>query len=266
MDGAMHDGAVDVGAYSDTSEPASSRGLTAAVDRPASTRGAPAGPGRVAVVIDDLGRSVATIDRLRRIGVPVTYAVLPFESRTQEVVQSLVAAREEMILHLPMQARGTQNPGPGALSVDMTPEQVREVTGHALDQTPGVIGVNNHMGSAFTADDKLVAAVMDVVSERGLIFLDSRTTAETVGAAQARAAGVPWVERSVFLDNERAEEPIRARFLEGLGVAAEKGQAVLIGHPYDETLAVLEREIPVALARGFEFVAVSRLVTPPPPR
>lgn len=222
------------------------------------------GPARVAVVIDDLGRSVGTIERLRGIGVPITYAVLPYETRTSEVVRALADSGQEMILHLPMQAKGTQNPGPGALSVDMTPERVREVTARALDQTPGVIGVNNHMGSAFTADATLVAAVMDEVSARGLIFLDSRTTPETVGAAQARAAGVPWIERSVFLDNERVEEAIRARFLEGLGVAAERGQAVLIGHPYPETMAVLEREIPRARDRGFEFVGISRLVAASP--
>lgn len=221
------------------------------------------GPARVAVVIDDLGRSVETVRRLRRLGVPITYAVLPYESRTPEVVRSLKEAGQEMILHLPMQAKGMENPGPGALSVDMTPEQVREVTSRALDQTPGAVGVNNHMGSAFTADATLVAAVMEEVSARGLLFLDSRTTAETVGAAEARAAGVPWIERSVFLDNEQVEEAIRDRFLEGLEVAAKRGQAVLIGHPYPETLAVLEREVPRALGRGFEFVAVSKLVAVP---
>ena len=222
------------------------------------------GPARIALVIDDLGRSVATVDRLRRIGVPITYAVLPYESRTAEVVQRLASAREEMILHLPMQAKGTQNPGPGALSVDMTPAQVREVTARALDQTPGAVGVNNHMGSAFTANADLVAAVMEEVSARGLLFLDSRTTPETVGASQARAAGVPWVERSVFLDNERSEGAIRERFVEGLGVAAERGQAVLIGHPYAETLTVLEREVPLAVERGYEFVVISRLAASPP--
>lgn len=223
------------------------------------------GPGRVAVVIDDLGRSVETVRRLGRIGAPITYAVLPYESHTKEVVEALQVARREMILHLPMQAKGAQNPGPGALSVNMTPEQVREVTARALDQTPGAIGVNNHMGSAFTANEVLVAAVMEEVASRRLIFLDSRTTPETVGAAQARAAGVPWVERSVFLDNERDEEAIRAQFLKGVAVAAERGQAVLIGHPYPETIAVLEREIPAATRRGFEFVTVSELAGFQPP-
>ena len=150
------------------------------------------------------------------------------------------------------------------MSVDMTPAQVREVTARALDQTPGAVGVNNHMGSAFTANADLVAAVMEEVSARGLLFLDSRTTPETVGASQARAAGVPWVERSVFLDNERSEGAIRERFVEGLGVAAERGQAVLIGHPYAETLTVLEREVPLAVERGYEFVVISRLAASPP--
>ena len=244
------------------SEPSLDR-PSAPIDEARGPAAPPVGPARIAVVIDDLGRSVETVHRLRRIGVPLTYAVLPFESRTPEVVRAINEAGEEMILHLPMQARGTQNPGPGALSIDMKPEQVRELTARALDQTPGAVGVNNHMGSAFTADADLVAAVMGEVAQRGLIFLDSRTTAETVGAAQARAAGVPWAERSVFLDNEKVESAIRDRFLEGLEVAADRGQAILIGHPYSETLAVLEREVPVALSRGFEFVAVSRVVSVP---
>ena len=46
----------------------------------------PALAGRVAIVIDDLGREPSDIDRLGELGVPISFSVLPFESHTAEIV------------------------------------------------------------------------------------------------------------------------------------------------------------------------------------
>jgi len=223
---------------------------------------APASGADVALVVDDLGRSVEDVRRLGRLGVPLTYAVLPFERLTPEVLAALAEAEAEILVHLPMEGRGGANPGPGALAAGMPPADLAAATRAALDAVPGAVGVNNHMGSVLSADVRAMRAVLGEVAGRGLYFLDSRTTADTVGYGAARALGVPAARRDVFLDGRVEREAIRRQLRRALALAAERGSAIAIGHPHPETLAVLAEEVPAARAKGYRFVTVGELLEP----
>jgi polysaccharide deacetylase 2 family uncharacterized protein YibQ len=215
---------------------------------------------RIALVIDDLGRSVGTIDRLLALGVPLSYSVLPFESRTPEVVARVREAGAELLCHVPMEARSGLDPGPGALVRGMSDEEIRLAASRALDQVPGAVGANNHMGSAFSEDAAAMGTFLEVVAAGGLFFLDSRTTADTIGFRTALDLGIPAAERKVFLDRDRRPEAIRSELARVLEAAARGEMAIAIGHPHEETLVVLEEEIPLALAAGYRFVTVSDLL------
>ena len=144
---------------------------------------------------------------------PLTYAVLPFETKTAAVAARLAELGEEVLCHLPMEAQRGENPGPGALTEAMNEGEIRDATRRALEAVPGAVGVNNHMGSALSEDPDAMAAMLGVVRKRGLFFLDSRTSAASVAYGLAREAGVPAAERKVFLDGDRAPEchPPRVR-------------------------------------------------------
>jgi hypothetical protein len=214
----------------------------------------------VALVIDDLGRSVADVERLAALGVPITAAVLPYESRTAEVAAALGRGDAETILHLPMEPANGADPGPGALTRAMAPAELARATREALDAVPGAVGVNNHMGSRLSADRVSMAAILGVIGERGLYFLDSRTSAESVAFAAARELDIPAAERQVFLDPDPRAEAVRYQFRRLLAAARERGAAIAIGHPHPATLAVLEEEVPLALEHGYRFVPVSYLL------
>ncbi len=215
---------------------------------------------RIALVIDDLGRSLDDLDTLGALAVPLTYSVLPFESRTPEVVAKLRRRQAEILLHLPMEAKGGNNPGPGALLLEMSSEELVTATRRALAAVPGAVGVNNHMGSGISARLESITTVVGVLAEESLYFVDSRTSPDTLGYSVARHLGVPAAERQVFLDNDRAPEAIRGQFMHLLEVARERGGAIAIGHPYRETLEVLATEIRAAREEGFEFVTASSLL------
>ena len=231
---------------------------------PAALPGGPLNPGggavRVALVIDDLGRSVAEVATLERLGVPLTYAVLPYEPQTAEVVDALHRRGEEILCHLPMEPRSGGNPGPGALRLGMSRDELRRSTLAALHAVPGAVGVNNHMGSGLSADEASMGAILEVLSARGLFFLDSRTSAQSVGYRVATALGVPAAERQVFLDDDQSPPAVHAQFQRLLEVARERGEAIAIGHPHAATLAALALEVPRAQALGYRFVAVSALL------
>ncbi|HEX9732098.1 MAG TPA: divergent polysaccharide deacetylase family protein [Thermoanaerobaculia bacterium] len=215
---------------------------------------------KIALIIDDLGRSVADLDALARLDVPLTYSVLPFESHTSEVVAALSRRRVEYLLHLPMEAKGGANPGPGALLLAMSPEELRDATRRALGAVPGAMGVNNHMGSGISAERDAITAVLSVVAEEKLYYVDSRTSADTLGYSVARQLGVPAAERQVFLDAAIEREAIHEQFDRLLDVARRRGGAIAIAHPHQETLDVLAAAIREARDEGFEFVTASALL------
>lgn len=215
---------------------------------------------RVAIVIDDLGRSLAEVERLERLGVPITFAVLPFERRTAEVVAHLRSAGAEILCHLPLEGRAGADPGPGAIRDEHSARRVARRTREAIEAVPGAVGLNNHMGSKVTADREAMHAVIEVVADRGLFFLDSRTTADSVAYELAKEAGVPTASRAVFLDGEREPGAIRTQFERLLELARARGAAIAIGHPHGVTFDALDALIPEAVTAGYEFVPVSYLL------
>jgi len=228
------------------------------------TAAAPRGAPRAAIVIDDLGQRLEDLGQVARLGLPLSIAVIPHLPASAQTVREAGRLGIEMLLHQPMEPReeGGKNPGEGVLLVSMAPGALREQLRRSLDAVPGAVGVNNHMGSRFTEDPAALAPLMVELKERGLFWLDSRTTAATQGGDAARAAGVPEIERDVFIDAERDPDFIRGQLRRLLETARARGTAVGIGHPRPETLAVLEELRGELLASGVTLVPVSWLVRP----
>ena len=220
----------------------------------------PGGEALVALVIDDLGRSLGDLEALAVLGVPVSHAVLPFESRTGEVAAALAGRGAEVLVHLPMEAAGGADAGPGTLHHGMSAAELAAATRRALAAVPGAVGANNHMGSVLSADERAMRAVLGVLAENGLFFLDSRTSPDTVAYRAAAELGIPAAERQVFLDADPRPPAVRAQFHRLLALARARGAAIAIGHPLPATLSVLAEEVPRAQALGYRFVPVSYLL------
>ncbi|MFP4183362.1 MAG: divergent polysaccharide deacetylase family protein [Halorhodospira sp.] len=219
---------------------------------------------QAALIIDDLG------DRrhagLRSIELPaeVTLAVLPHTPYGHQLAERAQEAGREVMLHLPMQARRRIHPGPGALLLDMDEATVRRTVRQALEAVPGAAGVNNHMGSLLTRHPGHMRWLMEELAARDdLYFIDSRTSARTVAQRIAKEQGVANARRHVFLDPQRDPEVIAEQFEHFVAAAQQQGGVIAIGHPYPETLELLERELPRLQERGVAIVPVSELVTEP---
>lgn len=214
----------------------------------------------IALIIDDMGLVHSASARAASLPAPVTLSYLPYAPGLQAQVAQAAAKGHEIMLHLPMEPLGRAKPGPGALLTHMDEDEIRAKTLAALDSFEGYRGINNHMGSKFTLDRNRMAAVIDLLRERDLFFLDSRTSPRSIGAELARAAGVPTALRDVFLDDDRSPQAIQAELARLETLARRKGQAIAIGHPHTVTLQALEAWIPAAQAKGYRFVPVSEIV------
>ncbi|MFN4281941.1 MAG: divergent polysaccharide deacetylase family protein [Alphaproteobacteria bacterium] len=224
----------------------------------------------IAVVIDDMGVDLRHSREAAALPGPLTLAYLPYARDLPTQTAAARAAGHELMVHVSMQPQGRNglagqieaggDPGPNALTVGLAPEEIRRRLDWALGQFAGYVGINNHMGSAFTADRPGMRVVIDELKRRGLLFLDSRTTAASVGDALAAEAGVPHATRHVFLDNIQTAAEVRARLMELERIAKARGAAIAIGHPHEATLAVLREWLPSAAARGLALTPLSAIV------
>ncbi|HVE65570.1 MAG TPA: divergent polysaccharide deacetylase family protein [Thermoanaerobaculia bacterium] len=218
--------------------------------------------GRIAIVIDDLGNDRAALERIAAWRYDVAGAVLPGLPDSAAAARELARSGKEVLLHLPMEPDGYPQvrPGPGVVLRSDSDERIAEIVAADLETVPGAIGVNNHMGSAATADARVMRAVVRVLADRGLFLLDSRTTEASVARRVAKEISVPAVSRRVFLDSVPKAAAIDRSFRELLAKAREEGSALAIGHPYPETMAMLERELPKLEEKGITLVRVRTLL------
>jgi polysaccharide deacetylase 2 family uncharacterized protein YibQ len=217
---------------------------------------------RLAIVIDDIGQTLSAPRDLLALGVPITFSVLPGLPHSREAAGLIVRARQEYLIHLPMEPVDypAHDPGPWPLLLSLDATQTRQRIEGYLRDLPDAVGASNHMGSAYTADADGMAVVQRVLAERRLFFLNSKTSPSPVPARVARQGGYAYLERDVFLDNDRDERSIARALDQALARARRHGQAIAVGHPYPETLQVLRNAIASDLLRGVELAPLAELL------
>ncbi|MFY0699445.1 MAG: divergent polysaccharide deacetylase family protein [Bermanella sp.] len=199
---------------------------------------------RLAIVIDDLGNSLHA--GLNAIALPgdVTFAVMPHRKHSKRLAERAARLGKEVILHAPMSNINGLKLGPGALHASLSEREFKSKLTYSLESIPFATGMNNHMGSQLTTNPVAMMWVMEVLTDKQLFFLDSRTSAKSVGFITAQTMGLPSASRDIFLDNETDIEHIHLQFKKAITVAEQYGSAIAIGHPYKTTLAYLEHVLP----------------------
>lgn len=215
------------------------------------------------LVLDDAGRSAENVRRYTALPFPLTIAVLPRLPQSRACADAARAAGKEVILHQPMQAMNPRlDPGEGAIRAAMSGAEIAAVIQENLAELgPGIVGMNNHEGSLITADIVRIGLVLDVCRERGIYFLDSRTTAETKAPQAALERDMPIFEKAgPYIDNEIDRDKMLARLYETLAYANEHGRAVVIAHvdkSVDILPALLAELYPLLAAQGYRFATPS---------
>ncbi|WP_407316998.1 divergent polysaccharide deacetylase family protein [Pseudomonas sp. nanlin1] len=210
----------------------------------------------LSLIIDDLGQSMPRDSRALALPGPVTLAVMPDTPHAAEFARLAHKSGKTVIVHMPMDPAG----GPFAWQVGLPLPELQRRLEAALQAVPFAAGLNNHEGSRMTAQPDAMALLMQQLQQRSLFFVDSRTSAKTVAAAKAQEIGLASVSRDVFLDDTRTVEAISGQLQAAIKLAHKQGTVVLIGHPYPQTLEVLERELPKLKAQGVEWIPLRQLI------
>ena len=212
-------------------------------------------------VFDDGGQNLNHLDAFLNLPFPITVAVLPRLAYSKESAKKIRASGNELMLHQPMQAiNKSVNPGPGAITPEMDEDQIIATLFTNINEIGPVAGINNHEGSAITADAEKMEIVLKVASENGIFFLDSRTNVETKVPYVAGEMGYTYYERNIFLDNTKTKENALSELKKGLTIANKNGSVIMIGHVWsaDFLPAFLKEVYPELKEKGYTFSVVSK--------
>jgi hypothetical protein len=215
----------------------------------------------IALIIDDMGVDRKRTAQAIELDGPLTMSFLSYAEDLPDQTAAARKAGHELMVHVPMEPEGeVAEPGPNVIRTDQPQAEVRKRLDWALGRFDGFVGINNHMGSRYTADADGMTLVLEEIRRRGLLFVDSRTTPHSVARRLSRKLSVPFAERDVFIDDDPRPQAILRQLDEIVRRARDRKYAVAIGHPRDATLAALRKWLPTLRLRGLVLVPVSAIV------
>ncbi|WP_059053932.1 divergent polysaccharide deacetylase family protein [Paenibacillus senegalimassiliensis] len=219
---------------------------------------------KLVVIIDDLGNNMGGTEEMLSLPVHLTVAVMPFLPTSREDALRAHKLGHDVLVHLPLEPKQGRPEwlGPGAILTRMTDAEVRQRVEAAIDQVPYAVGINNHMGSKVTGDDRVMSVILEVCRERGLFFVDSKTNYRSVVGRLSLEKGLPQLENHLFLDDLHTENHMAGQLRKAQQLLESRDNCVLIGHVGvhgRKSAAVLKKYIPLMQADGVEFIGIRQL-------
>ena len=196
--------------------------------------------GKLAIVIDDIGYHPKEDAEILAMPKEISVAIIPAAPYAKIRNQQAKAQNHDILIHMPMQPVSNIKIEEGGLTLGLSEAQVNERVKKAKSIVPNAIGMNNHMGSAATADATLMTYLMIALREQHLFFLDSRTIGKSVAGKIAKEQGVRSLDRHIFLDDSNELADVQHQFQAAIQYARKHGTAIAIGHPRPNTIAVLQ--------------------------
>lgn len=219
---------------------------------------------RIVVIIDDMGMDHKRSEKILQLPAPLTLAFLPYAPHVAEMAARAHDQGHELMVHMPMEPLNPDlDTGPMTLRTGQDEAEFQEVLQETLGAFDHYVGINNHMGSRLTQDEAAMTRLMKALKARGLLFVDSRTIANSVAAHIAAEQGVPYASRDVFLDHDPSIEGVKKALRHVERIARTHGLAIAIGHPKDNTITGLTAWLPTLEAKGFVIIPISEAVIAP---
>ncbi len=216
--------------------------------------------GKIAIVIDDWGYNLNNLPLLDQIKYPLTVSVLPNLNYSRIIAEDSHKMGFEIILHLPLQPREILRLEKDTIMTSMDESTIRNILKRDLTNVPYALGVSNHMGSKATEDPRVMGIIFKELKKKGLYFLDSLVSSDSVGFDLAHKMQLGFIKRDIFLDNTETPEYIKGQIYKLKTRARVYGQTVGIGHDRRVTLEVLKEVMPQLEKEGYKFVSVSELI------
>lgn len=214
----------------------------------------------VVIVIDDMGISLKRTAEIASLKAPITVSFLTYGRKLDEQIQNSIKSGQEIMVHVPMEAKTAVDAAPDVLTTKMSNKEIKSNLLDMLKKFKDIKGINNHMGSKLTEDYSRMKTVMETLKERGLYFLDSKTSPKSRAEKAAQDTGIAYAHRHVFLDNQNEKSYILGQLGKVERLADKNGYAIAIGHPKTQTYAALKEWLPTVDKKGIKIIPLSTAI------
>lgn len=220
------------------------------------------GSSKLAILIDDTGSSLALAKDFRDLNMPLSFAILPYLAKSREVNKLLSESGYKVLLHLPMEGsdKAVNENTKNLIKTTLTKEEIYDIFNKALENVGPVSGFNNHMGSVFTSSEEGMGTVLEFAKNRGLFYIDSKTTSKSKGYRMAKNMEIPSAECMHFIDNSKAVVDIEKELKRAVEIAHKKGRAVVIGHFHKNMVEALKNSQEMLAKSNVKLVFVDEIL------
>ncbi|MDA0368577.1 MAG: divergent polysaccharide deacetylase family protein [Proteobacteria bacterium] len=218
---------------------------------------------RIAILMQDLGLSQEqTNAAIQQLPGSVSLGFTPYARRLDQWIALSRAAGHEVLLQVPMEPFDfpTSDPGPHTLLTSAGADENLERLEFLLSRFSGYVGVYNRMGDRFTSSTESLRPVLQSLRERGLLFIDARTSGTSVAGRIADDLGLPHALNNREIDQVASRVAIDAKLIDLENIARQEGQAIGIGRPYPVTLERLAQWAAGLEAKGIDLAPISAMI------
>jgi len=197
---------------------------------------------KISIIIDDIGADIKEAIELWEIDNNITLSVIPFLKDAKKISFYAELNSLPVMLHFPMEPENFHNDRLNRfyLLTSFNREKFIKTEDFVLKMIPYYEGINNHMGSKLTENEKCMNWFFSQLKNENIFFIDSRTTSKSVAGKVALKYNILCGIRDVFLDNEKNVSSILIQLKKLFSIAKKNGYAIGIGHPFNETIEALK--------------------------
>jgi polysaccharide deacetylase 2 family uncharacterized protein YibQ len=223
----------------------------------------PDGKPLVAILVTGLGINDGNT-RLAINGLPpaVTLAFSPYGRDLQVLVDMARGRGHEVMLELPMEPDDypANDSGPWSL-LTTAPARINLLQAEkSMARFTGYFGVVNAMGGAFSQSDNALRPIFQLLRQSGLMFLDRRSSKESVAIPVADSMNLPRAYVNHWLDREPTVEEIEKQLVDLRKTAEIEGYAIGLTELYPNSANLVTNWAKNAGAMGLSLAPVSAII------
>jgi polysaccharide deacetylase 2 family uncharacterized protein YibQ len=224
-----------------------------------------AGRAKVAIYVGGIGLGrQATETALAKLPGQVSLGLATgLNAALQPLINAARAKGHEVLIELPMEPADfpINDPGPYTMLTTNPPNENVGRLEWLMSRGAGYVGMAATLGDRFMTDESSLRPVLEALSGRGLMILDTRGLPRSVVARVADAVGLPFGVGTVTIDDDPQPSAIEAKLAHLEELARLQGGVIGVGHAYPVTVDSLDKWSRGLEARNMQFAPVTALLT-----
>ena len=218
---------------------------------------------RIALIVTNLGLSATyTKAALKLLPEDITLSFSHVAPRLKSWIREARQKGHEVLMDIPMEPLGFPKNDPGRATLLTSSNEVENLNRleHVMKKAGGYVGLLGTLGTKFMLHSETFLPILKTIKQRGLIYVDSRSTSRSLGPELASSIQLPRAFNNIFIDKEPSNQKIKDKLDELEKIALKKRFAVGIAQPFPLTIEILSQWAEKLKAKQISLAPITALV------